>query len=151
MNTPHATGAKPNVVSAEEWAQARAELLAAEKEVTHAEDAVAAQRRRLPMVRFRSDYAFAAPSGPVSLRDLFAGHDQLLLYQFMDLGPDRLVSGLHVGHRRHPGEWPHTARPSWRELGHSVRHAAGAVAEGVGATGLDARAVRVLARHDVLR
>ena len=84
MNTPHATGAKPNVVSAEEWAQARAELLAAEKAVTRAEDAVAAQRRRLPMVRFRSDYAFAAPSGPVSLRDLFAEHDQLLLYQFMD-------------------------------------------------------------------
>ena len=61
MNTPHSTGAKPNVVGPEEWAQARAELLAAE-EVTRAEDAVAAQRRRLPMVRFRSDYVFAAPS-----------------------------------------------------------------------------------------
>lgn len=93
MTTPHAKGAKPDVVSAEEWARARAELLAAEKKVTHAEDAVAAQRRRLPMVRFRSDYAFAAPSGPVSLRDLFAGHDQLLLYQFMDRGPDRLCPG----------------------------------------------------------
>lgn len=93
MNTPHSTGAKPNVVSAEEWAQARAELLAAEKAVTRAEDAMAAQRRRLPMVRFRSDYAFAAPSGPVSLRDLFAEHNQLLVYQFMDTGPDHVCPG----------------------------------------------------------
>jgi predicted dithiol-disulfide oxidoreductase (DUF899 family) len=86
-------GAKPDVVSAEEWAQARAELLVAEKAVTRAEDAVAARRRRLPMVRFRSDYEFAAPSGPVSLRDLFAEHNQLLVYQFMDLGPDHLCPG----------------------------------------------------------
>jgi predicted dithiol-disulfide oxidoreductase (DUF899 family) len=51
---------QPNVVSREEWDRARAELLAAEKAVTRAEDAVAAQRRRLPMVQFRSDYVFAA-------------------------------------------------------------------------------------------
>jgi predicted dithiol-disulfide oxidoreductase (DUF899 family) len=93
MNTPHSTGAKPNVVSPEEWAQARAELLAAEKAVTRAEDAVAAQRRRLPMVRFRSDYVFAAPGGPVSFHDLFAGHNQLLVYQFMDTGPNHLCPG----------------------------------------------------------
>lgn len=90
MNTTHPTGAKPEVVSAEEWAQARAELLVAEKAVTRAEDAVAAQRRRLPMVRFRSDYTFAAPSGPLSLRDLFAERNQLLVYQFMDVGPDHV-------------------------------------------------------------
>ena len=53
--------AQPDIVGAEEWAEARAELLAAEKEVTRAEDAVAARRRRLPMVRFRSDYEFAGP------------------------------------------------------------------------------------------
>jgi predicted dithiol-disulfide oxidoreductase (DUF899 family) len=88
-----ASGAKPDVVSAEEWAAARAELLAAEKEVTRAEDAVAARRRRLPMVRFRSDYRFSGPTGPVSLLDLFGDHDQLLVYQFMDAGPDRLCPG----------------------------------------------------------
>jgi predicted dithiol-disulfide oxidoreductase (DUF899 family) len=70
--------------------KARAELLAAEKAVTRAEDAVAAQRRRLPMVRFRSDYTFAAPSGALSLRGLFAEHNQLLVYQFIDTGPKHL-------------------------------------------------------------
>jgi predicted dithiol-disulfide oxidoreductase (DUF899 family) len=85
--------AKPKVVSADEWAQARAELLVAEKAVTRAEDAVAAQRRRLPMVRFRSDYTFAAPSGPLSLRELFAERNQLLVYQFMDVGPDHVCPG----------------------------------------------------------
>jgi predicted dithiol-disulfide oxidoreductase (DUF899 family) len=93
MKTSNPTGAKPDVVSAEEWARARAELLDAEKAVTHAEDAVAARRRRLPMVRFRSDYVFAALDGPVSLRDLFTGHDQLLVYQFMDTGPKPLCPG----------------------------------------------------------
>lgn len=93
MNTSHCTGAKPNVVRPEEWDQARAELLTAEKAVTHAEDAVAAQRRRLPMVRFRSDYVFAAPNGPISFHDLFAGHNQLLVYQFMDKGPKDLCIG----------------------------------------------------------
>jgi len=85
--------AQPDIVGAEEWAEARAELLAAEKEVTRAEDAVAARRRRLPMVRFRSDYEFAGPDGPVTLVDLFGGHDQLLVYQFMDAGPDHLCPG----------------------------------------------------------
>ena len=40
------------MVSAEEWEKARAELLTAEKEATRAQDRIAAQRRRLPMVRF---------------------------------------------------------------------------------------------------
>ena len=86
-------GSKPNVVSREEWDRARAELLAAEKAVTRAEDAVAAQRRRLPMMQFRSDYVFAASSGPVSLLDLFAGRNQLVIYQFMDKGPRHLCPG----------------------------------------------------------
>ena len=90
MNSPRAM---PDIVSADEWAQARAELLTREKEVTRAEDAVAARRRRLPMVRFRSDYAFAAPGGTVSFLDLFRGHDQLLVYQFMDGGPQHQCPG----------------------------------------------------------
>jgi predicted dithiol-disulfide oxidoreductase (DUF899 family) len=85
--------AKPNVVSREEWDRERAELLAAEKAATRAEDAVAAQRRRLPMMQFRADYVFAAADGPVSFLDLFAGHDQLLVYQFMDTGPKHLCPG----------------------------------------------------------
>ena len=41
--------ATPRIVSREEWEQARAELLVREKEHTHANDALAAARRRLPM------------------------------------------------------------------------------------------------------
>jgi predicted dithiol-disulfide oxidoreductase (DUF899 family) len=93
MKKPTATGNGPKVVAPEEWAHARAELLAAEKAVTHAEDSVAAQRRRLPMVKFRADYAFATPQGTVSLLDLFGEQSQLLLYQFMDTGPERVCSG----------------------------------------------------------
>ncbi len=40
----------PEIVSAEQWEQAREELLVAEKEVTRAQDALAARRRRMPMV-----------------------------------------------------------------------------------------------------
>lgn len=90
---PFPMASRPIVVSPEEWSRARAELLAAEKAVTHAEDAVAAQRRRLPMMRFRSDYVFEAADGPVSFPDLFAGHDQLVVYQFMDTGPEHLCPG----------------------------------------------------------
>jgi predicted dithiol-disulfide oxidoreductase (DUF899 family) len=84
---------KPPVVTEEVWQQARDELLKAEKELTHASDALAARRRRLPMVRFDRDYVFEGPSGKQSLLDLFDGRDQLVLYQFMDVGPDGFCPG----------------------------------------------------------
>ena len=40
----------PDVVSPEQWLQARKALLAQEKELTRRRDALAAERRRLPMV-----------------------------------------------------------------------------------------------------
>jgi len=52
---------KPTIVSAEEWQQARDVLLKAEKDATRAQDALAAQRRRLPMVRFGNEYTFDTP------------------------------------------------------------------------------------------
>src|SRR6266566_195254 len=79
---------KPKIVSAGEWQQARDELLKAEKEATRAQDALAARRRRLPMVTFGTDYTFDTPTGQQTLLDLFEGRDQLVVYQFMDLGPD---------------------------------------------------------------
>jgi predicted dithiol-disulfide oxidoreductase (DUF899 family) len=85
--------AKPEIVSAEEWEQARSELLAAEKQATRTLDALAARRRRLPMVRFADDYAFDTPAGQRTLAELFDGRDQLVVYQFMDLGPDRFCPG----------------------------------------------------------
>ena len=45
----HADTALPPVVSEDVWQQARDQLLIAEKAHTRAGDAVAAQRRRLPM------------------------------------------------------------------------------------------------------
>jgi predicted dithiol-disulfide oxidoreductase (DUF899 family) len=84
---------KPKVVSAAEWQQARDELLTAEKEATRALDAIAARRRRLPMVKLANDYVFETPSGKKTLLDLFDGREQLVVYQFMDLGPDNYCPG----------------------------------------------------------
>ena len=75
--------ARPPVVSDTEWRAARRELLAAEKEVTRARDALAARRRRLPMVRVEKDYRFEGPDGAVGLVDLFAGRSQLYMHHFM--------------------------------------------------------------------
>lgn len=83
----------PAVVSAEEWQQAREELLTAEKELTRALDRVAARRRRLPMVKVTGDYTFGTPDGPKTLLELFEGRNQLAVYQFMDLGPDNYCPG----------------------------------------------------------
>jgi predicted dithiol-disulfide oxidoreductase (DUF899 family) len=86
--------AMPDVVPAEKWQQERDELLRAEKEATRALDALAARRRRLPMVEFdASKYEFAGPDGPVTLLDLFDGRDQLVVYQFMDNGPGEFCPG----------------------------------------------------------
>ncbi|GIF62870.1 hypothetical protein Ais01nite_09050 [Asanoa ishikariensis] len=85
--------AQPEIVSREQWQTARDALLVKEKEATHALDALAAQRRRLPMVRMPGSYALAGPEGPVDLRDLFEGRSQLVVYQFMDNGPDDICSG----------------------------------------------------------
>jgi predicted dithiol-disulfide oxidoreductase (DUF899 family) len=84
---------KPQIVSPEEWQKARDELLVAEKEATRSLDAIAARRRRLPMVQFRSDYVFDTPDGDRTLLDLFDGRAELVVYQFMDNGPDDYCPG----------------------------------------------------------
>lgn len=84
---------KPPIVEAAAWQQARDELLTAEKEVTRALDAVAAKRRRLPMIKFDNGYVFDTPSGSKTLLELFEGHGQLVVYQFMDRGPDQYCPG----------------------------------------------------------
>jgi predicted dithiol-disulfide oxidoreductase (DUF899 family) len=84
---------KPEIVTADEWQQARDDLLTAEKEATRALDALAARRRRLPMVEFPDKYAFDTPTGTRSLLDLFDSRGQLVVYQFMDNGPDDYCPG----------------------------------------------------------
>jgi len=73
----------PQVVDQAQWQKARDALLVKEKAATHARDALAAERRRLPMVRIDKKYQFTGPQGKVSLMDLFEGRRQLLLYHFM--------------------------------------------------------------------
>jgi predicted dithiol-disulfide oxidoreductase (DUF899 family) len=87
-------GKQPKTVSAEEWERERAELLMAEKEATRLLDGIAARRRRLPMVAFdNARYLFDAPEGKRTLIDLFEGRPQLVVYQFMDVGPDGFCPG----------------------------------------------------------
>jgi len=45
------------------------------------------------MVKFSNDYIFDTPTGPKTLVDLFAGQEQLVVYQFMDNGPDNFCPG----------------------------------------------------------
>ena len=75
--------ALPDVVSREEWRAARVELLAEEKKMTRARDALSARRRRLPMVRVDKDYRFEGPTGTIGLLDMFEGRSQLIVQHFM--------------------------------------------------------------------
>lgn len=74
--------ATPGIVSRDEWQRARAELLIREKAHTHAGDALAAARRRLPMMRMEP-VTVVGPDGPVRLLDVFEGRRMLLVYHFM--------------------------------------------------------------------
>ncbi|MEY2583070.1 MAG: hypothetical protein QOE09_2919 [Ilumatobacteraceae bacterium] len=96
----------PEIVSSDEWRKARVELLADEKAMTKARDALSTKRRMLPMVRIDKDYRFEGPEGSVSLLDMFDGHRQLIIQHFMfdpswedgcpscTAGSDELSAGL---------------------------------------------------------
>jgi predicted dithiol-disulfide oxidoreductase (DUF899 family) len=79
------------VVPEQEWNSKREALLVKEKELTHARDALAAERRRLPMVRVEKDYSFEGPNGEVGLLDLFEDRRQLIVYRFY-LDPDMQIA-----------------------------------------------------------
>jgi predicted dithiol-disulfide oxidoreductase (DUF899 family) len=79
--TKHTTGTR------DEWLTARLDLLEAEKELTRQSDAVALRRQALPWVRVDKEYRFDTDEGSASLKDLFRGRSQLLVYHFM-FGPD---------------------------------------------------------------
>jgi predicted dithiol-disulfide oxidoreductase (DUF899 family) len=77
----------PDVVSREQWTEARLRLLAQEKAMTRQHDELNAERRRLPMVKIEKDYEFEGPKGPATLSDLFEGSTQLIVQHVM-YGPD---------------------------------------------------------------
>ena len=70
-----------------EWLAERLDLLKAEKELTRQSDEVARRRQALPWVRVTKDYEFDTDDGRASLKDLFRGRSQLLVYHLM-FGPD---------------------------------------------------------------
>ena len=73
----------PPVVSQAEWLVEREKLLVQEKELTRQRDRINAQRRRLPMVKIEKDYVFDGPQGKQTLKELFEGRRQLIIYHFM--------------------------------------------------------------------
>ena len=75
------------VATREQWLKARLELLEAEKELTRRSDELARRRQELPWVRVDKEYRFDSDEGSASLKDLFRGRSQLLVYHFM-FGPD---------------------------------------------------------------
>lgn len=80
------TRTEHEVVSREEWLEARHALLAEEKDLTRRRDDLSRRRRELPWVRVENDYLFEGPNGVESLSELFDGRSQLIAYHFM-LGP----------------------------------------------------------------
>lgn len=72
---------KPPVVSATEWNAALDQLLVKEKAHTHARDALAAERRRMPWMAVEKSYTFEGPRGKASLLDLFDSRRQLIVYR----------------------------------------------------------------------
>ena len=74
---------RPPVVDLATWQAARDELLAQEKAHTRQGDALAAARRRLPMVEIDGTVAVVGPDGPTPFLDLFQGRDELVVYQHM--------------------------------------------------------------------
>lgn len=72
----------PQIVSQQQWQDALEQQLAAEKAMTRQLDALAAARRRLPMVELPA-YILRGEHGEVSLLDVFEGRRQLITYHFM--------------------------------------------------------------------
>ena len=91
----------PPIVSRQEWEAAREQLLVEEKALTHARDALAAKRRRMPWLAVEKEYKFVGPEGEASLLDLFAGRRQLIVYRaFFEPGvlgwPDHACRGCSL-------------------------------------------------------
>ena len=82
MTASHHAPARPPVVDAETWRRELDALRVREKAATRELDAIAAQRRRLPMVEL-PDYTLEGPGGPIRLVDVFDGATQLITYHHM--------------------------------------------------------------------
>ena len=72
---------KPPIVDLANWEAARDELLVRAKAHTREGDAIAAARRRLPMVELDGSIEVTGADGPVPFTNLFQGRDELVIYQ----------------------------------------------------------------------
>jgi hypothetical protein len=91
---------KPPVVDRAAFEAELDALRVREKVHTYEGDAIAAARRRLPMVEVESTTPLVGPNGQISLLDAFEGRRLLLAYYFMwHLGSQcrRAVRRLHLG------------------------------------------------------
>jgi len=80
--TQQTARALPPIVDRRTWQSALDDLRMREKAATRELDAIAAQRRKLPMVEL-PDYTLIGPNGPVRLADVFQGLSQLIVYNHM--------------------------------------------------------------------
>lgn len=101
MSTPVTTGFKDsavkpgpphNIVSSEEWLEARKKFLQKEKEYTRLRDELTRERMALPWEKVEKNYVFDGPEGKVTLSDLFDGRSQLIIQHFM-FGPHHEKEG----------------------------------------------------------
>ena len=80
MNDQAHSPALPDVVDRTTWQEAREALFAREKAHTREGDAIAAARRRLPMVEVDATIEVIGPDGPMTILDVFEGRTQLVAY-----------------------------------------------------------------------
>jgi predicted dithiol-disulfide oxidoreductase (DUF899 family) len=96
-------------------------LVVHEKELTKHRDRINAERRRLPMVKIEKDYFFDGPNGKQSLRDLFEGRRQLVVYHFMfDPSLGKGLPGMHFLCQR-PRRSVEAVRPRYGVRAHFPR------------------------------
>src|SRR5678816_2947979 len=93
-NPTTALPGRPPVADLATWQTAREELLVREKAHTREGDALAAARRRLPMVEMNGTVEVVGADGPVPFLDLFQGRDELVVYKHM------WYASRHHPHRR---------------------------------------------------
>ena len=75
--------AAPEIVGRDAWQARLDDLLVREKAHTREGDAIAAARRRLPMVEVDASLTLVGADGPVSLLETFEGRSQLFAYFHM--------------------------------------------------------------------
>nr|AUN37593.1 DUF899 protein [uncultured bacterium] len=80
ITTGSDSSALPEVVDRATWQAERDKLLVREKAHTHEGDAIAAARRRLPMVEVDASAQLIGPHGPVTLLETFEGRKLLIAY-----------------------------------------------------------------------